>query len=178
MSHYVKCTICNQSFDRDKIEFVKTGARRYAHLSCKQRQDGTISEEDNARIKIYEYTKNLFKANYNKPRIDNQLNRMMKEQTNYTYSGILKSLIYWYEVRHGDVEKSHYGLGIIPYIYEQAYQYYYSIWLAQQNNENKKIEDYISSDVTVVKIVTPKRVPFIKERHFNILNEEGESNGF
>ena len=174
MSHYVKCPICNETFDRDKIEFVKISSRRYAHLTCYQKKEGTLSEEDNARLKIYEYTQNLFKSNFNKMRIDNQLNRIMKEHPTYSYSGILKSLIYWYEVRHGDVEKSHYGLGIIPYIYEQAYQYYYAIWKAQQNNEDKKIEDYIPSKVTVVKIVTPKRVPFIKERHFNILTEEGE----
>jgi hypothetical protein len=97
----------------------------------------------------------------------------MKENVNYTYSGILKSLIYWYEVRHGDVEKSYYGLGIVPYIYEQAYQYYYAIWVAQQNNKDKKVEDYVSQE-KIIKIVTPKRVPFIKERHFNLL-DEGEN---
>lgn len=169
--HRVKCTLCGETFDRDKIEFIETSPRRYAHLTCHLKKNGKLTEEENARLKIYEYTKNLFKNNYNKTRIDNHLSKLMKENTNYTYSGILKSLIYWYEVRHGDVEKSYYGLGIIPYIYEQACQYYYAIWVAQQNNKNKKIEDYVSQE-KIVKIITPKRVPFIKERHFNLLEEE------
>ena len=172
--HQVKCSICGQTFDRDKIEFVKTSSRRYAHLTCHLRTKGELTEEENARLKIYEYTKNLFKANYSKAKIDSHLTKLMNENKNYTYSGILKSLIYWYEVRHGDVEKSYYGLGIVPYIYEQAYQYYYSIWLAQQNNKDKKVEDYVSNE-KVVKIKTPKRVPFIKERHFNLLDEGGEN---
>lgn len=171
--HPVKCSICGETFDRDKIEFVKTAARRYAHLTCHLKEKGELTEEENSRLEIYEYTKKLFKNNYNKVRIDNHLNKIMKENSNFTYGGILKSLIYWYEVRHGDVEKSYYGLGIVPYIYEQAYQYYYSIWLAQQNNKDKKVEDYVSSE-QVITIVTPKRVPFIKERHFNLLKEEGE----
>ena len=83
----------------------------------------------------------------------------MKENKNYTYSGIYKSIVYWYEVKHGDVEKSYYGLGIVPYIYEQAYQYYYNIWLAQQNNKDKDIADYIPSQETIIRIRTPKRVP-------------------
>ena len=171
--HRVKCSICGETFDRDKIEFVQTSSRRYAHLTCHLREKGELSEEENSRLKIYAYTKNLFKNNYNKTKIDNHLAKLIKENPNYTYSGIFKSLVYWYEVRHGDVEKSYYGLGIVPYIYEQAYQYYYSIWAAQQNNKDKKIEDYVAKE-TVVKIVTPKRIPFIKERHFNLLDEGGE----
>lgn len=174
MAHFVKCTICDQTFDRDKIEFVKTSARRYAHLSCYQQEQGELSEDEKSRLKIYEYTKNLFKNNYNKLRIDTQLKKIMKEYPKFTYSGILKSLIYWYEVRHGDVEKSYYGLGIVPYIYEQAYQYYYAIWSAQQANKDKDISDYVPMEETVVRIAMPKRVPFIKERHFNLLEEESQ----
>ena len=76
-------------------------------------------------------------------------------------------------MRHGDVEKSYYGLGIVPYIYDQAYQYYYAIWTAQQSNKDKDINEYISEE-TVVRITVPKRIPFIKERHFNLLEEESQ----
>ena len=34
MAHMVKCTVCGESFDRDKIQAVKSGARRYAHYTC------------------------------------------------------------------------------------------------------------------------------------------------
>ena len=32
--HKVKCIICGQSFDRDKVQAVRVGARRYAHQTC------------------------------------------------------------------------------------------------------------------------------------------------
>ena len=35
MAHLVKCTVCGKQFDRDKIQAVRSGARRYAHYSCK-----------------------------------------------------------------------------------------------------------------------------------------------
>ena len=34
MAHYCICTVCNQRFDRDKVQAVKSSARRYAHLRC------------------------------------------------------------------------------------------------------------------------------------------------
>ena len=34
MAHMVKCAICGEKFDRDKIECVTYGTRRYAHLKC------------------------------------------------------------------------------------------------------------------------------------------------
>ena len=34
MAHMVICTVCGKRFDRDKIQAVKSGARRYAHQSC------------------------------------------------------------------------------------------------------------------------------------------------
>ena len=49
MAHMVKCSICECNFDRDKIEFVKTSTRRYAHASCYNEKNGQLSEEDSYR---------------------------------------------------------------------------------------------------------------------------------
>ena len=38
IAHIVKCSICDTKFDRDKIAFVMSGARRYAHASCALRE--------------------------------------------------------------------------------------------------------------------------------------------
>ena len=58
-----------------------------------------------------------------------------------------KSLIYFYEVKHNKIEDSNGGIGIIEYVYEEARQYYYAIFVAQNQNENKsfitKIKEYI-----------------------------------
>ena len=71
------------------------------------------------------------------------LDKMLKENREYTYSGVFKTLVYWYEVKHGDIEKSNFGLGIVPYIYQDAFRYYKALWETQQRNSNKNIADFM-----------------------------------
>ena len=172
MAHRVKCSICQSTFDRDKEEFVMTSARRYAHKACYERQQENLDGEEKARKEILEYTKKLFKENFNKVKIETQMEKMVREKK-YNYSGILKTLVYWYEVKNGDVEKSHYSIGIVPYVYQDAYNYYYNIWLAQQANAGKNIEIFKPKEKIVV-IKNPVRTPKTKRKifSFNFLDEE------
>ena len=61
------------------------------------------------------------------------------ENYHYTYSGMKKALVYFYEIKKNDISKANGGIGIIPYVYRDAYNYYYTLWLANQKNENKVI---------------------------------------
>ena len=83
---------------------------------------------------------------YLDPKIRKQLKQYIEEY-NFTYSGILKSLIYFYEVKGNSVDKANGGIGIVEYTYDQAYQYYLAIFMAQQNNEDKtlvtKVKEFI-----------------------------------
>jgi hypothetical protein len=96
-----------------------------------------------------------------------------EKQYHFTYSGMLKALKYWYEVKKNPVNKN-YGLGIIPHIYKQAYDYYYSLWLAQEQNKTKNLKDYIPKDVVVV-IKSPQR-QVEKRKLFTFLDEEETEN--
>jgi hypothetical protein len=81
-----------------------------------------------------------------------------------------KALTYFYEIKGNSIEKANGGIGIIPYIYKDAYNYYYSLWLARQKNENKVVETYIP-EVKEIIIAPPKRK--IKKRNlFTFLDEE------
>jgi len=42
---------------------------------------------------------------------------------------MLKALKYWYEVKKNPLDTNR-GIGIIPYIYNQAKEYYYALYLA------------------------------------------------
>ena len=176
MGHPVKCSLCGETFDRDKIEYVKTASRRYAHKSCFDKEQGTLSEEERYRQKIMDYTLNLFQSNFNKKRIETQLNKIIKENAGYTYSGVFKTLVYWYEIKRGDVEKSHYSINIVPYIYNDAKEYYRQLWMVQQLNAEKNIEDYIPKTKTVL-IKNPQRHQKIKKHNFEFLKEEGAVDG-
>ena len=102
----------------------------------------------------------LLGENYINPRVRKQLNQYVEEY-NYTYSGMLKALIYFYEVKGNSVEKANGGIGIIPWIYKDAYNYYYNLWMIKQRNEDKNI---------------PQRKPY-KKNLFSFLDEEEGVNG-
>jgi hypothetical protein len=142
--HMVICSICGERFDRDKVQAVKTSARRYAHLRCKP--DGekvplpnTVIDED--LQKLEEYIKKLLNEDYVNARVKKQI-KDFKEEYGYSYSGMLKSLVYFYEVKGNSIEKANGGIGILPFVYQDAYNYYYSLYLAQLVNEEKDVNQY------------------------------------
>ena len=113
----------------------------------------------------------MFKTDFVDPKIRKQINTYINEY-HYTYSGILKSLIYFYEIKHNSIEKANGGIGIVPYTYTAARNYYYAIWEAQQKNEEKVIEEY-KPKVKEVVITTPQR-KVKKRRLFAFLDEESD----
>ena len=92
------------------------------------------------------------------------------KEYNFTYSGILKSLVYFYEVKQNPVEKSNDGIGIVPWVYKQAFNYYYAIWLAQQKNTDKTVENYIPKETEII-IPRPKPKPH-KKHLFSFLDDK------
>lgn len=90
---------------------------------------------------------------------------------NYSYSGILKALTYFYEVKGNSTEKANGGIGIVPYVYQQAYNYYYAIWVAKEQNEAKPIEQYVAPERTII-IPPPKSKDKKKRQLFTFLDEE------
>ena len=111
----------------------------------------------------------LFNMTYVDARIQKQIKQYVDDY-NYTYSGMLKSLIYFYEIKHNSIDKANGGVGIIPYIYKRAHDYYYSLWLAQQKNEAKDISEYIPQ-IKEVEIPVPER-KIKKQNLFSFLDEE------
>lgn len=93
-------------------------------------QDKTKEQRDKEALEAY--IKKLFNTEYVPTRAQTQIKGMMNDKDKtYTYSGILKSLKYWYEVKHGSIEKANGGVGIVPHIYDDARRYYFAIWQAQ-----------------------------------------------
>ena len=183
MAHIVICSVCGERFDRDKIEAVPTTARRYAHATCVMQQ-GSLEQKakaeqilaDQAReiqdlANLEDYIKNLFNIETISRKIRQQINKFHNED-HYTYSGILKSLIYFYEVKGNSLEKSNGGIGIVPYIYEEAKVYYTRLWQAQQVNQAKPIEQYIAPPQKTITISIPKPFMRIRNKLFKFLDEE------
>ena len=169
IAHYVKCAKCGQTFNRDKCPAILVGARRYAHQDCASENDEKLSKELQDKKELEEYIIHLLKI----PKIDARIQKQIKkyvDEYNYTYSGMKKALIYFYEVQGHSIEKANGGVGIIPYIYTQAFNYYYALWEAQQKNVNKDVEAYIPK-VRVIHIKEPQ-IKIKKRKMFSFLDEE------
>ena len=167
--HLVKCAICNQIFDTNLIQAVKHGARRYSHYTCEP--DGELvplgSEADPDMIKLKEYITNTYKDKANWVLINKQIKQF--QEKGYSLSGILKSLVYFYEVKHNSIEKSNGGIGIVDFIYQDARQYYYNLFMAQQANKDKTL-------ITKIReiIIKPPKSDIRKRKLFNLGEETDE----
>ena len=168
-AHYVICPICKQRFNRDKTECVEIG-KRYAHVSCAQDAKERLSQEEKDKQELEEYIMKLFGT---KITVDCSAMNYYITKNNYSYSGIRKALIYFYEVKHGDKTKANRRISIVPYVYEDAYNYYYSLWEAQQKNQDIKIKPP-EKIVREVVIPPPKRQIKLK-RIFTFLDKDKET---
>ena len=171
MAHIVTCIYCKKRFDRDILPFHQVSQRRYAHKDCYLAEHARISQEEKDREQLETYLKQMFGESFINARINKQL-KDYREQYGYTYSGIYKALVYFYDIKGNDINKANGGIGIVPYIYKDAYNYYYALWEAKQKNEGKNIQDYIPI-VKEIHIKAPVR-PVVKKKFFTFLDEEAE----
>ena len=169
--HKVKCIYCNKIFDRDKCPYVQVSNRRYAHKECSIAEMNKLSQQEKDKEALSNYIMKLFDTSYVDPRIQKQIKQYIEEY-NYTYSGIHKALIYHFEIKKGSIDKANGGIGIVPYVYQSAYRYYYSLWETQQKNQNITINDYIP-EVKEITIPIPQR-KIKKRKLFTFLDEEKE----
>ena len=155
MAHKVICLYCKKQFDRDKEPTQKVSARRYAHLNCWKEHLANMSQEEKDIQNFFDYTKKLFGEDYNYILTKKLAERYVKEN-NYTYSGMLKTLKWYYEKEGHSIEKSNGSIGIIPYIYQQAKRYYYMLYQAQLVNQQKNIPTFILPRERVINIKSPR----------------------
>lgn len=133
----VKCKYCGIQFDRNAEPSVEVGGRRYAHKACAERFQAAIPQEEQDYIELENYIKKLFNEKNLNIKIRKQI-KDFREEYQYTYSGMLKTLYWWYEIKGHSIDQAQGGIGIIPYVYEEALKYYYSIYLARLVNEARE----------------------------------------
>jgi hypothetical protein len=161
----VKCLVCGEYFDRNSEPFIQEG-RRYLHASCAEKRIQIEKDKED----LYNYIKALFNVDSVPLKAEQQIKKMMKENKNYTYSGIFKSLYYFYDVKGNSLDRANGGIGIVPFVYEEAREYYYRIWQANQKNQVKILEQYRPQQI-VIQIESPKKETR-KKKQFSFLDKE------
>ena len=151
-AHFVICKYCGDRFDRDKTPFVEVGTRRYAHKACADKVEAAIPQDEKDYNTLEEYIKHLFKADKINAKTKKQI-RDFRQEYGYTYTGILKTLYWWYEIKGHTTELAKDGIGIVPYVYEDAEKYYYTLFVASKINE--QVQDY-KPKIVEVEIQSPE----------------------
>lgn len=138
-------------------------------MTCAIAAENEKSQAEKDKEDLENYIMDLLGEEFISPKVRKQISNYI-ETYNFTYSGMKKALVYFYEVKGNDKSKANGGIGIIPYVYRDAYNYYYSIWLANQKNEDKIVTNY-KPIVREVRIPPPQLKPR-KRRLFSFFEED------
>ena len=111
--HMVKCFYCGEIFDASTTPYVKPNSRRYAHKTCAQTAEENKTQEEKDRQLLENYIKKLFGINCISPKIKKQIETFRKDN-NYSYTGMYKTLKYFFEIKGNSIEKANGGIGIVP----------------------------------------------------------------
>lgn len=171
--HIVKCPICNQQFDASVEPYVMINARRYAHKACAETAEQSKTKEQKDKELLESYIKSLFGISSISPKIRKQIDTFHKDK-NYSYSGMYKSLKYHFEIKKGSIEKANGGIGIIPFVWNDALIYWRALWEAQQQNTGIEIKNFVLP-AREIHIQPPQRQPMKHTRKlFSFLDEGAE----
>lgn len=170
-SREVKCPYCDKYFYRELEEYVQINKTRYAHKACYDRHNAELTQEERDYNILVDFIKKLFAIDSLTEKLKHQI-KDYHDNKAYTYSGIYKSLVWFYQIKKHPIDKANGGIGIVPYVYEDARNYYVAMWAAQQQNKAKPIEQW-QPTVVEIHIPPPVRKP-MHSKKFEFLEEEDE----
>jgi hypothetical protein len=118
-----KCRLCNIEIDKEKDDWVMPSKNYYYHRQCyKNWKKAELKDDEDYVDLIYDFIARDLKVTYDWWVCEAQRKKFIKEKM--TNKGILFAVKYFYEVKHGDWEKGHGGIGIVPFIYGDACEYW------------------------------------------------------
>ena len=165
----VKCPKCKESFYREDCEHVHA-KNRYWHKECYETKDEAATKEDRDKELLEAYIKKLFGVKSLPPRVPQQI-KTLRTKNDYSYSSIMLTLKHFYEIKGGDLKKSNNGIGIVPFVYDDARAYYEKLHYAEE--QNKDVGSMDLETVNVIRIQKPKpRKSHIKTVDLDLLEKE------
>lgn len=149
MSHIVTCRVCKKQFDTESLsikEWIKPRNRLYYHTKCyddwKNGKDKITTANNDIEFwydAIVDFLYFVKKIDLDFAKFQNQWKSFTAAGKNMTPKGIYFSVLYYYDIMKGNPEKSQGGIGIIPYIYNDAAKY----WVEEENRRVGTIDSII-----------------------------------
>jgi hypothetical protein len=121
MANIVKCAFCGNGVIKAEAERYKN--KNY-HSEC--------LAQLHAKEELTTYICRLFTLKAPGPRIYAQLKSFLEKYPHYTYEGIKQALMFFFEVQKKPIDKANQGIGIVPYVYDSAQEYYNNITKRQE----------------------------------------------
>ena len=122
------CRLCKEVIDRNTevegVDWIMPKKNQFYHKSCYESWRAASPTEDEEWVEyIYDFISRDLKVKYDYFMCEAQRKKFLKENK-MTNKGIFFTLKYFYELKHGDWDKGHGGLGIVPYVYNEACNYW------------------------------------------------------
>ncbi len=145
----VKCLICGELIDRNSEECIKATSTRYAHRSCVANNPEMLEKTE-----FFDYVSQLFGKQYDHRKTVKLAEKYIKDYPDWTWSGMKKAIWYFYEKKHGNKKEACGSIGILPYIYQSALNYYYELYMAELA-ANSLTEEQLKTETREITISEP-----------------------
>ena len=158
-----KCKWCGEWVDKSLNDFNKNSTGYY-HNNCYQ----AFELNKQHREELSEYVAKIYRIEFPTGWMLKQI-KEYKEKRNYTYKGMELTLRFIYEIENKYLrEASETGLGLIPYYYEKAKQYYTTMREVSRYANNVEI----NNQEEIIYIQPEKKKPNKRLIDMNSLIEE------
>lgn len=137
---------------------------RFAHIDCYSK-DNSHGKSD--YDKLFEYIMLVYDESFVNPAKQKAIEKMIKDH-GFTHSGIHGTLVYLYEILKKRPQDSNY-LGIVPWYYTEAKEYFTNKAKVNAENAKKDIENYKPKQIVVK---TKERERVVQKKKFSVLDEE------
>lgn len=155
MARLVKCPYCEQKLDKEEAYEYK---KKYYHEEC---FDIWRSESEHRR-ELIDYICNLYNLDAPTGMMLKQI-KEFHEDFKYKYKGMELALRYFHETLGNSVQEGS-GIGIIPYIYNDAKKHYMMKMKVEQSLEEMETE----VETKVIEVSSPNFTYQKKVKHIDI----------
>lgn len=147
-SRKVKCPQCEKLNDK---EITIKHNNRYWCKDCFNLKQKESEDYKN----LYDYICQLYDVDILDGMILKQI-KDFRDKFDYTYKGMKTTLNYFYELRGNDVANSK-GIGIIPFVYNEAKQFYWDKKQVKESLTNVDLKNFIETRNTIKIKISDKK---------------------
>ena len=151
------CRECHMPIDKTKGEgtvWIQPSKGWYYHKECYETWKAAPATDDDWVDMIYDFLARDLKVKYEYHKYQTQIENFWKKKK-INPKGIYFTLKYFYEIKGNSWDKGHGGIGIVPYVFDDAKAY----WIAQERKKRgfmKELEEQ-AKERSIVKITRSER---------------------